>query len=261
MGEQAKREGWRDKPGWETQTWIWKADVKWHSEGHLRASGPAPTTSAWTNQDARRGRGPASLSAGISLIQAWPPEESGPAGPTFTAICSFYRTGLCSAFPKQSPSLWENYSCDDSEGAMKHWITTALSCPAPQLLLCFPFQRQFRICFCALDPIRLATAAGYTEISSNLVPNSLFTWNWLSLINALPCLATNQVEKEKKIRSTREQICTWLKPMLFLNDKKEVHAPNWDSEKAFSVFKNCLRIILNDATLKRTTGKANEMLL
>lgn len=57
----------------------------------------------------------------------------------------------------------------------------------------FPFQRQFRICFWDLGPY--AMAAGYTKISCNLLLDPLFTWNWLSLINAMPSLATNQLEK------------------------------------------------------------------
>lgn len=83
------------------------------------------------------------------------------------------------------------------EGAIKHWITITPSACSGASALCYLFQTQFRICFCDLGPIH-RLPAGYTKISSNLFPNSLFTWNWLPLINAMPRLATNQGEKERK---------------------------------------------------------------
>lgn len=82
-----------------------------------------------------QGRGPVFLSVGVSLTPAWLPQIMGPSSVHPHLVCSFWRTWLCWAFPVPCPQTitipLRNCFWDDSEGAIKPWITTAPSCPAP----------------------------------------------------------------------------------------------------------------------------------
>lgn len=87
--------------------------------------------------------------------------KGAPAWPTFSVICSLCRTRLGLAYQvpflkHSSPFLWENCFCDDSQ--RRSHKTLNHQCPllpcSVASALCFPFQRQFRICFCSSGPIQ-----------------------------------------------------------------------------------------------------------
>lgn len=94
-----------------------------------------------------------------STLISW--EKGAPASPTFNVIFLLCRTGLDLAYQApflkhSSPFLWENCFCDDSQKRSHkalNYQCPLLPCSVASAL-CFPFQRQFRICFCAFGPIQ-----------------------------------------------------------------------------------------------------------
>lgn len=116
----------------------------------------APSTSAWM----RHGGRPACLSAGVSLTPAPPPEETGPQlGPPSLQFVHFAELGSAWLSWCHSPNNHHLFEKTVSVVTQKR-SHKALNHHCPLLpysvasALCFPFQRPFRIRFCALGPIQ-----------------------------------------------------------------------------------------------------------